>query len=181
LTATTHSDVQDHLSIRAKRDVPQPVLQIELHGLRALFDFLSLGGLILGFLPEWCDAFKRAAMSSLLVEDKVKSCLARLKSPRDRMILEVLYGTGCRSCELCSMRVEDIDHIQRRVRVKAKDGIPFLMLTPRLVRLLRNYLGQRRTGYLLGDGRAPQKIRPHPTPSGPGPRTIEDMTKMVTT
>ena len=168
LTATTHSDVQDHLSIRAKRGCSQQMLQIELHGLRALFDFLSLGGLITWVPPRMVVMRSSGRRCPpYLSKDKVKKLFSAAKSPRDRMILEVLYGTGCRSCELCSMRVEDIDHIQRRVRVKAKGpGFRFLMLTPRLVRLLRNYLGQRRTGYLLGDGRAPQKIRPHPTPSG---------------
>ena len=168
LTTTTHADVQDHLSICAKRGCSQQTLQIELHGLRALFDFLSLGGLITWVPPRMVVMHSSGRRyPRYLSKDQVKQLFSAAKSPRDRIILEVLYGTGCRSCELCSMRAEDIDDRERRVRVKAKGpGFRFLMLTPRLVKLLRNYLGKRRTGYLLGDGRAPQRIHAYPTPSG---------------
>jgi integrase/recombinase XerC len=48
---------------------------------------------------------------------------------RDLAILELLYGTGCRVGELCSLDVADLDCDERRARVKGKGNkeriIPF--------------------------------------------------------
>jgi integrase len=60
------------------------------------------------------------------------------------------------------MRVENIDFAERRVRVKAKGSrFRFLMLPPRLIRVLGAYLGDRQTGYVLADGRMRQEIHPY--------------------
>jgi site-specific recombinase XerD len=46
LTTTTHSDVQQYLGKCARHGYTVNMLNIELLGLRSLFDFLSLGGLM---------------------------------------------------------------------------------------------------------------------------------------
>ena len=39
---------------------------------------------------------------------------------RDRLILEILYGTGIRVSELCSILIEDIDFKNKQIRIKGK-------------------------------------------------------------
>ncbi|MFJ8577548.1 tyrosine recombinase XerC [Micromonospora sp. NPDC093277] len=41
---------------------------------------------------------------------------------RDRMLLELLYGTGVRISEACGLDVSDVDHARRVVRVLGKGG-----------------------------------------------------------
>ncbi|MFD2764522.1 tyrosine-type recombinase/integrase [Micromonospora eburnea] len=41
---------------------------------------------------------------------------------RDRVLLELLYGTGVRISEACGLDVTDVDHVRRVVRVLGKGG-----------------------------------------------------------
>lgn len=50
---------------------------------------------------------------------------------RDRAIMEVLFSTGMRSNELCSMNIEDVDFQQGMVRINApKGGVQFQRIIP---------------------------------------------------
>lgn len=97
----------------------------------------------------------------------IKRLFAAARNIRERMVLEILYGTGCRSCELSSMRVESIDFDEHRVKVRSKGSrYRFLMLTPRIMKIIRTYLAGRKTGYVLADGRPTQTIHVYRTKSG---------------
>jgi integrase/recombinase XerD len=167
LTETTHSDVQQYLGECAKQGKSVNVLEIELRGLRSVFDFLCLGGLVKWCPPRMMTVPSRPRSPRCLTKAGIRKLFAAATSPRDRVVLEVLYGTGCRAGELSAMRVEDIDFEGRKIRVRGKFWkVRYLMMTARLCGVLRRYLGIRRTGYLLGSGRPPQEVRPFPTPSG---------------
>jgi integrase/recombinase XerD len=153
LTTTTHSDIQQYLGKCAKQGYTVNMLNIELLGLRSLFDFLSLGGLMKWVPPRLVSLrYSGPRCPRYLARDVVHKLFRAAKTLREKLVLEMLYGTGCRSCELSSMRAENIDFEQRRVRVKSKAKYRFLMLTPRLLKILRKYLGNRRSGYVLTDG-----------------------------
>ena len=168
LTTTSHSDVHEYLGLCARQGCSGHVLNVHLLALRSLFDFLSLGGLMKWVPPRLISLrYAGPRFPRFLPRRQIASLFRATRNTRERLIIEMLYGTGCRSCEFSLMRVEDIDFEERRVRVKSKARrTRLLMLTPRLIRLLRKYLGGRRSGYVLADGRPIQKIRPYPTPSG---------------
>lgn len=67
-------------------------------------------------------------LPGFLSYDQVEYALA-ITSPRDRAIMEVLYGCGLRAQELVSLRIVDIDLNRDEVRVKGKGGkeriVPF--------------------------------------------------------
>ena len=63
---------------------------------------------------------------------------------RDRVILEVLYGTGMRLSELLDLKVNDIDAASRLVRVMGKRSKERLIpITNSLTKLLAQYTDQR--------------------------------------
>ena len=165
--STTHSDVQQYLGVCAKQGQSIHLLNIELYGLRAFFDFLCLGGLVKWVPPRLVRMrYPGPRVPRFLRQLDVKKLFGAARTLQERMVCELLYGTGCRPGELSSMRIEDLDFVERRVRVRGKGTPRFLMLTPRLIKLLRKYIGTRCSGYVLVDGRPLQTIRVHSTPYG---------------
>jgi integrase len=51
------------------------------------------------------------------------------------------------------MRIEDIDFVRRRIRVRGKVGDRFVSFTTRVLHSLRRYIGGRRSGYLFVENR----------------------------
>ncbi len=167
LTTTTHSDVQQYLGKCAKAGYTVHLLNIVLLGLRAFFDFLSLGGLM-NWVPPRLVRLRRVNRNPAFLKRRdIRRLFAAARNIRERLVLEVLYGTGCRSCELSSMRIENIDFDEHRVKVRSKGPRHrFLMLTPRIMKFMRRYLAGRKSGYVLADGRPTQTVHAYRTPCG---------------
>lgn len=167
VTTATHSDVQEYLGQCARENYSVHLLNIELGGLRTFFDFLCLGGLVKWVPPRLVTLrYTGPRLPQHLKRRDIMKLLRTARTLQERVVLEVLYGTGCRSCELSSMRIENIDFREHRVRVKSKAKYRYIMLTPRIIKLLRQYFGTRKTGYVLSDGRERQKLHVYPTKSG---------------
>lgn len=65
---------------------------------------------------------------------------------RDYAILEFMYGTGVRVSELCSIKVNDVDYINKKVKVLGKGGKErYLPLHSLLIDALEKYLMYSRT------------------------------------
>src|SRR5258706_2425004 len=75
-------------------------------------------------------------------------------------MVELLYGTVGGTGELRTMRIEEIDFNERRVRVTGKAGTRMVMFTGTAERALRRYIGDRSCGYVFIDQKPPQRIRP---------------------
>ena len=91
------------------------------YAVRSFFDFAVLLG-VLPFNPARqmkARIFRRALPHSLR-EKEVLKLLEATKSLRDRAIIEVLYATGCRNSELVGMRIENVNWLDRSVRVMGK-------------------------------------------------------------
>jgi site-specific recombinase XerD len=57
-----------------------------------------------------------------LKHNQVIRLLRTITDPRDRLIIRIIYATGVRVSELCSIHVEDIDMDDQVIRVKGKGG-----------------------------------------------------------
>ena len=71
---------------------------------------------------------------------------------RDRCILETIYACGLRVSEVCTLKVKDIDHVQRIIRVIGKGNkeriVPYY---PRLEELFALYIRDYRNNHAQGD------------------------------
>lgn len=164
---TTHLDVQEYLAQCAATGQSPKAVRGELYALRVFFDFLNLGGLV-KWVPPRNVKLRRMPrrIPVFLKQTEIHKLFSVARTRHERALLEVLYGTGCRTGELCTMRVEDIDFDQHRIRVCGKSGDRMLMFTPVVARALRHYLAGRKAGYVFVDQKPLQRIRPQRTKYG---------------
>lgn len=163
----THFDVQEFLAQSAAQGKTPKLIRGELYALRIFFDFLNLGGLIKWAPPRMVRmrALKRH-IPKVLTHDQLQLVLEAVKTKHERAMVELLYGSGCRTGELQTMRIENIDFVQRRIRVTGKGGNRFLLFTATAAKALRSYVSERKTGFLFIDQKPLQRIRPQRSPIG---------------
>jgi site-specific recombinase XerD len=81
-------------------------------------------------LPQW------------LSVEKTQQLLAATDNPRDRALVEFMWSTGCRPCEICGARVEDIKWDERIIKVLGKGQKERLLpLGRNAIKSLQAYLG----------------------------------------
>jgi len=106
----THFDVQEYLAACARKGASARAVRYELCALRLFFDFLNLGGLVMWCPPRMVRLPRfRAPLPQVLSLGQVSKVLAAAKKGYERTLLELFYGTGCRTGEVRSIRVEDVD------------------------------------------------------------------------
>lgn len=78
---------------------------------------------------------------------------------RDDAVLELLYGSGLRVAELCSLRISDVDVADRQIRVWGKGGKQRrLPLSAPAARALASWLDDGRDSMLTPQGRAADEV-----------------------
>lgn len=97
-------------------------------------------------------------LPDILSRGEIEQMLAATRSLKHRAILMTAYGAGLRVSEICALRVTDID--SERMLIHVHDGKGgkdrYVMLSPRLLVVLREYWRQRRAApgpYLFAGGR----------------------------
>lgn len=107
---------------------------------------------------------EQPAMDRLLVQLEFPK---GYEGARDKMILELLYGTGMRQSELIHLRESDIDFYQSQIKVLGKGNKERIIpLHPQLQRSVRDYIdkkkqqwGDANENFLLLDNRG-RKMNP---------------------
>ena len=164
---TTHFDIQEHLGKCAASGESPKQVRGELYALRVFFDFLNLGGLVKWVPPRFVKLRRiRRQIPRVLSSTEVQRLLRATRTRHERALLELLYGSGCRTGELRNMRIEDLDFAERRARVHGKAGERVLLFTLSAAKALRQYLGNRTNGYVFVDQKPHQRIRPQRTKYG---------------
>lgn len=163
----THFDVQEFLAHSAAKGQRPKLVREQLYALRVFFDFLNLGGLVKWAPPRVVQMRPlQRHVPRVLVKEQIDKLLGAACTDYERALVELLYGTGCRTGELRSMRIEDVDFHYRRIRVEGKVGVRFLLFTAPVARALRAYIGRRASGFVFIEQRAPQRILPVRSPRG---------------
>ena len=107
---SNHFDIRDFLANGARRGLIRFTLKHELHALRVFFDFLNMGGLVPWVAPRFVKIRTPIPrVPRYLSEQQVRRVLDAARNPRERALVELLYGSGIRPGESVSVRVEDID------------------------------------------------------------------------
>ena len=166
-TDATHLDIRDFLASVAQRRVKRATIWRAMSALRCFFDFLNMGGLITWSPPRFVRLPPlRKRVPRVLTEPQMRLLLSAARDLNERTMIEVLYGTGARAGEVCSMRVEDVDHVARRIRVYGKCGYRYVLFPRAISALLRRYIGNRRSGYLFVCRSFPRRLHLMHDPRG---------------
>lgn len=95
----------------------------------------------------------------VLGRDEVIGFLQSVDSFKYRTLLLTMYATGLRVAEACNLKVSDIDSARMVIRVEqgkmSRDR--YVMLSPRLLQILRDYWRARRPKTWLFPGNDPEK------------------------
>jgi site-specific recombinase XerD len=95
----------------------------------------------------------------VLSPDEVVRFFAAVGGLKDRALLMTAYAAGLRISEVVALRVEDIDSRRMLIRVRQGKGRKdrYVMLSPRLLALLRTYWKAARPRTWLFPGRDPDR------------------------
>ena len=154
---------REYLSYLYDRGCSSRTIGREVHGLKALFSFLDLSDLLPTNPLKLLRNPKRVhKLPQCYTEKEMDRYLAATKTCRERAIPEVLYATGCRISELCSIRLENMDLEDARggtAKITGKGGKERLLLLHRTaVKAIKKYLQGRTIGFLfIADGMPPQQ------------------------
>jgi site-specific recombinase XerD len=163
VTKSNHLDVQEFLAEQAAKGVLPRTVLYKLYSVRVFFDFLCLGGLVKWSPPRIVQMRKVERRAPVvLTVDQVARVLRAARTLHERALVEVLYGTGCRTAEVANMLIEDIDYAKRRIRVRGKAGTRYVFFADRVGKALRRYIGERRSGYVFVEVKPLQNFRPSP-------------------
>ena len=101
-------------------------------------------------------------MPQVLSEKEIARILLSLKNLKHRTILTVIYSAGLRLSELLNLKAEDIDWDRKLIRVKSGKGRKdrYTLLSPRLEKLLKDYLYYYKPDKYLFEGQKGGKYSP---------------------
>ena len=126
----TEDDVDQALARRyiahlSRQNAAPTTINRVLSSLKGYFRFLVRTGVKSGSAMDGVRGLRRhRRLPTFLFEDEVAALLrvdgADFTSVRDRLILELLYSTGCRISELVTINLDDIDFTGGRVLVHGK-------------------------------------------------------------
>ena len=93
----------------------------------------------------------------VLSPEEVARLLAAAAGVKDKTVLSIAYGTGLRASEVISLKVGDIDSARMMIRVEQGKGHKdrYVMLSPQLLELLRQWWRIARPRYWLFPGQVP--------------------------
>lgn len=146
-----HSDIRRYIAQISVNGASLGAVHRDLGTLRLFYDFLHLGGVVHYVAPRFV-RLRRPWFNSPapLSKAQVQRLLAATRTPRDRALIEVFYGTGCRLGEIVCLKIEDIDFDSRIADVVGKLGKKrIVLLTPSAVQALRAYIGDRQSGVVF--------------------------------
>lgn len=105
---------------------------------------------------------KQKKLPVVLSREEVSQLLAAIKSLKYRTILSLCYGAGLRVSEALNLQVADIDSSRMLIRVRQGKGHKdrYVMLSPRLLELLRVYWKAERPRTFLFPPPGENKQRP---------------------
>jgi site-specific recombinase XerD len=159
ITDATHVDIRAFIASLSARNVSIREIHKELNILRVFYDFLQLGGLVPLVPPRFVKL--RPIVQKLpmvLSERAVAKLLKAARTPRDRAVVELLYGTGCRVGEIVKIRLESIDFRAQTIRISGKGSKTRIVLFGRKAgEAIRAYARKRRSGFLFECDWAHQK------------------------
>jgi integrase/recombinase XerC len=145
----THRNVRSYLANLMDNQLTPVSVNRVLSSLRSYYKFLQREGLHDENPTSLVKALKTPKKLPVVVqEEKIDELLdhdeifdKNFEGQRDRLILELLFGTGMRLSELIHLKESDIDFYQQSVRILGKRNKERIVpLLPNLIDLIKRYL-----------------------------------------
>lgn len=163
VTEVTTQDLRGWLMSLAKEGIVHRSINRKMAALRVFYTFLEKKALIVDHPIDALKSLKGKKRLPIFFQEKeLLSFLDQYVFPvhfsglRDRLILELLYGTGMRLAELIALCQEDVNLVAGTVRVIGKRDKERIIPFPQpLKQLIATYLLEKEQ---LGDHVAPQLI-----------------------
>ncbi len=150
ISEVKHLDIRMFISREIERDISPDAANRYIWALRCFFDFLYLGGVVDAVVPRFVKPRPvRKKLPRVLSVQEIKKLSASADSLRNRVLIEMMYSTGCRVGEIAKMRLEDVDLTNRRIRVASKGKERVVFFGSTAARLLKSYIGERNTGFVF--------------------------------
>jgi site-specific recombinase XerD len=147
----TRDDIHNYLIFLNEKGLQKSTIALKLAILKSFFKFLLKQKRIninptIGFSVK-----KEKKLPVFLSEEEMKAILEKAQS-LDKAILELLYATGMRVSELCSLNLDDINWEKRIIKVRGKGGKErFVIFNESAEKALKSYLTQTNQSHRPAD------------------------------
>lgn len=120
--------LSDYVASLHQEELAPSSIARNIVAVRTFFKFLQLEGVVRENPAELIATQKMwERIPNVLTSQQVEAFLNAPKKSdsfclRDRALLEVLYATGCRASEVCTLRIRDLSLTERHIRCQGKGG-----------------------------------------------------------
>ncbi len=165
LSSLTVSHLSDFVgTLQAEGLAPASVAR-NVVAIRTFFKFLQLEGIVQSNPAELLATQKMwQRIPGVLSTRQVEAFLSAPKRSdsywqRDVAMLEVLYATGCRASEVCSLRVRDLALDERHLRCEGKGGKQRMVpIGTRAIAAIRRYCAELRGRLAAKSSHPPEEL-----------------------
>jgi len=148
----TASDISRYLEfISSKRQYHATTYNRILSSLSSFYRFLLMQGVIDANPVPRVDRPKvKEKELKYLKHSQVMRLLQSIQDERDRLMIRIIYATGVRVSELCTMNVEDVDFDDQMIRVLGKGGkVRMVFVDEETLEEIARLIGNRLSGPLF--------------------------------
>lgn len=149
--AMTVSDLSEFIGFLHDKELAAASISRNIVAVRTFYKYLQLEGLATENPAELLSTQKAwQRMPGVMSPSEVDAFLKAVKKSdtfweRDRALLEVLYATGCRASEVCTLRVRDLSLPEKHLRCHGKgDKQRMVPIGGRAIAAIELYLQQAR-------------------------------------
>lgn len=143
----TAQDITDFLAIKAYRDhISQNYKSTIYRYLSTFFSWAYRKEHIIKNVADGVDKVKQVqAQKKRLTDEEVEDIRDVLETPKEKALFELMLCTGMRVGEISNLNIADLDLTHKTVTIwgEKSDKYRTGMLTPKAVKALRNYIGNR--------------------------------------
>lgn len=147
----TRREITEYLHFLDVRGESAHTMRQRLYALRGFFAFAEAIGAVKSSPARLVPSPKvPPRLPHWLTVAQIERLLAAADNPRDRLLIDFLWATGCRIAEVLSARVENINRSDRTLKVMGKGQKERIVLFGKTTAAaLEDYLEDRRTGALF--------------------------------